>query len=136
MRVLGRLLLALFALAAAFIALGPIVWALSTSLKRNADIFAVPPRLVPTVVTAEHYLRLFAEGVHWTFLNSLAYAVVAVTAAVSIGAIAGYALARYRFRGRDAVLLLFMGAMAVPSYALLLPTQILFVELAVSATVC
>ncbi len=133
-RFLGRVLLGLFALAASVIALGPIVWALSTSLKRNADIFAVPPRLVPTVATAEHYLRLFAEGVHWTFLNSLAYAVVAVTAAVSIGAVAGYALARYRFRGRDAVLVLFMGAMAVPSYALLLPTQILFVEFGIFNT--
>lgn len=134
MRLLARLLLGLFALAAALVALGPIFWALSTSLKRNAEIFAVPPRLVPTPATAEHYLRLVAEGVHGNFFNSLAYAVVAVAAAVAIGTVAGYALARHRFRGRDAVLLLFMGAMAVPSYALLLPTQILFVEIGIFNT--
>lgn len=134
MRVLARVLLGLFALAASLVALGPIYWALSTSLKRNSGIFAVPPRLVPAPATAEHYLRLLAEGVHWNFVNSLAYAVAAVASAVAIGTLAGYALARYRFRGRDFVLLLFMGAMAVPSYALLLPTQILFVELGIFNT--
>jgi len=134
MRSLRLVLLALASLVAAAVALGPIVWAVSTSLKGNALIFAVPPRLLPSPATFEHYQRLVAEGVHWTFFNSLAYAVSAVAAAVTIGTIAGYALTRYRFRGRDAVLLLFMAAMAVPSYALLLPTQILFVEFGVFNT--
>jgi multiple sugar transport system permease protein len=135
MRRLLPLPAALLAALAAIVALGPILWALSTSLKPDNAIFAVPPRLVPPAITFDHYRRLIAEGVHWNVVNSLAYAATAVTAAVAIGTLAGYALARLRFRGRDLVLLLFMGAMAVPSYALLLPTQVLFVQLDIFNTV-
>jgi len=125
----GRLVLALCLLPTSIVVLGPIVWALSTSLKPNDRIFAVPPRLLPDPATLAHYERLLAEGVHWSFLNSALYAVVAVAAAVSIGAVAGYALVRFPIRGKPLLLVLFMAALAVPSYALLLPTQIIFVQL-------
>ena len=114
---------------AAIVALGPILWALSTSLKANDHIFAVPPRLIPGAPTLMHYQRLLAEGVHWSFLNSAFYAAVAVLAAVSIGLVAAYALVRFPIRAKRALLVLFMAALAVPSYALLLPIQGIFVEL-------
>jgi ABC-type glycerol-3-phosphate transport system permease component len=123
----GRILAVLGVAAASVVAVGPILWAVSTSLKPNNQIFAVPPVLIPARITFEHYDRLVAEGVLWTFLNSALYTLVAVVVALALGAVAGYAVVRYDFRARNAVLLLFMAAMAIPSYALLLPTQIMFV---------
>jgi multiple sugar transport system permease protein len=114
--------------AAAVVALGPIVWALSTSLKATNRIFAVPPELVPSEPTLEHYRRLIDEGVHWSFFNSSLYSFVAVLTALVLGSLAGYALARHPIPGKTAVLLVFMGAMAVPGFAVLLPTQLMFVE--------
>jgi ABC-type glycerol-3-phosphate transport system permease component len=125
----GRLQFALLIIPASVVVLGPILWALSTSLKPNDRIFAVPPRLIPDAPTLTHYARLIAEGVHWSFFNSALYAVTSVVAAVSIGAVAGYALVRFPVRFKPLVLVLFMAALAVPSYALLLPTQIIFVQL-------
>ena len=49
-------------LIASVIALGPILWALSTSLKSNNRIFSVPPQLIPSQPSLEHYQRLIAEG--------------------------------------------------------------------------
>ena len=114
---------------ASVVALGPILWAVSTSLKANDRIFAVPPRLIPDAATLTHYRRLLAEGVHWSFLNSALYAVAAVAAAVAIGAIAAYALVRFPVPAKRLLLVLFMAALAVPSYALLLPIQSIFVQL-------
>lgn len=129
MRYVTRIFAAICALAAAIVAIGPIVWAVSTSIKRNNEIFAVPPKLIPSSATIEHYARLIAEGVHWSFVNSAIYSIVAVSSAVALGTLAGYAFVRFEFRMKNALLHLFMAAMAIPSYALLLPTQILFVEL-------
>lgn len=124
-----RLGLLIVSLVAATVALGPILWGLSTSLKPNNRIFAVPPQLIPSELSLEHYRRLVAEGVLGSFLNSALYAVTAVASAVVLGAVAGYAFVRYPVGAKRALLVLFMGAMAIPSYALLLPTQIAFVEL-------
>ncbi len=126
MRPLSRSVLTVFSLIAAMVVLGPIVWAISTSLKATNQIFAVPPRLIPTEATLDHYRRLIAEGVQWNFLNSAIYTVSAVAIAVALGAVAGYALVRFQVPGKRLVLLIFMGAMAVPSFAVLLPTQIMF----------
>lgn len=127
MRIGGRALAVFGILVASIVAIGPILWAVSTSLKPNDQIFAVPPVLIPSRITLEHYLRLLAEGVQWTFLNSAFYALASVSTALALGTVAGYAVVRYEFRARNAILLLFMAAMAIPSYALLLPTQIIFV---------
>ncbi len=123
----GRWLIVGVSVLASVVVLGPILWALSTSLKANDRIFAVPPQLVPLAPTLEHYGRLIAEGVHWSFLNSALYAVLSVGVAVGLGAVAGYALVRFPVRGKNALLLLFMAGLAIPSYALLLPTQVIFV---------
>ena len=114
---------------AALVALGPIVWALSTSLKATNRIFAVPPQLIPSQPTLEHYARLIAEGVQWSFLNSGGYAFAAVAIALCLGAFAGYALARYPIPAKSLVLVVFVGAMAVPGFAVLLPTQLMFVDI-------
>ena len=123
MKTVSRSWLIIGCLLAALVALGPIVWALSTSLKPTNRIFQVPPELIPSQPTLEHYARLISEGVHWAFLNSAGYAVSAVAVALILGTVAGYALARYPIPGKQLVLVLFVGAMAVPGLAVLLPTQ-------------
>lgn len=129
MKLLSRSVLIVCCLAAALVALGPIFWALSTSLKATNRIFAVPPHLIPTDPSFEHYQRLLLEGVQWTFLNSGIYAFAAVAIALILGTIAGYSLARYPIPGKPLILLVFVGAMAVPAFAVLLPTQIMFVNI-------
>lgn len=129
MRTTTRIWLVVACLLAALVALGPVLWALSTSLKSTNVIFAVPPELIPSQPTLEHYQRLIAEGVHWAFFNSASYAVAALVIAISLGTVAGYSLARYPIPGKSLVLVIFVGAMAVPGFAVLLPTQLLFVEM-------
>ncbi|MFI5529455.1 carbohydrate ABC transporter permease [Kitasatospora sp. NPDC051853] len=64
------------------------------------------------------YLRWFA--------NTLLYAVVGAGGAAFISTAAGYALAKYRFRGRNLLAAVVLGAVAIPGTALAVPTYLLF----------
>ncbi|WP_371494261.1 carbohydrate ABC transporter permease [Kitasatospora sp. NBC_00374] len=69
----------------------------------------------------------YDDGVYlrW-FANTLMYAVVGAGGAAFISTAAGYALAKYRFRGRTALSALVLGAVTIPGTALAVPTYLLF----------
>ena len=129
MKSLGRLALVGGALLAAIVVQGTIAWALWPTENPTQRMLAVPPQLIPSVPTLDHYQRLIAEGVQWSFINSGGYAVGAVLIALLLGSFAGYALARFDMPAKPLVMLIFVGTMAVPSFAVLLPTQLMFVDL-------
>lgn len=105
------LLLAVFALT-----VGPFLWQLSTSLKGpTEDIYSYPPKLLPGHPTLGNYADVADIIPVWDFaLNSLKVAAANVVTNCAGAALAGYALARMRFRGRKAAAVVFMMAMLVP----------------------
>ncbi|MFF3454949.1 carbohydrate ABC transporter permease [Streptomyces sp. NPDC002730] len=105
------LLLAVLALT-----VGPFLWQLSTSLKGpHEDIFSSPPRFLPGEPTLDNYSRVSRTIPVWDYaLNSLKVATANVLTNCIGSALAGYALARMRYRGRRAATLVFILAMLVP----------------------
>lgn len=124
--IVRRTLLGVLLIAALVLVIGPLLWSLSTSLKPANEILSAPPLLIPETVTVDHYARLVREGVGVNFWNSMVNAICTVLVALIVGTAAGYALSRYRFTGSKPMLLLFVAAMTIPAYSLLLPTQVLF----------
>ncbi|MFK8909304.1 carbohydrate ABC transporter permease [Streptomyces sp. YS-3] len=111
-------LLVRYALLLAVLALtvGPFLWQLSTSLKGpHEDIFSSPPRFLPGEPTLGNYTRVADTIPVWDYaLNSLKVAAANVVTNCVGASLAGYALARMRFRGRRAAALAFVLAMLVP----------------------
>ncbi len=105
------LLLAVLALT-----VGPFLWQLSTSLKGpGEDIYSYPPSLIPHDPTLKSYGEVAKIIPVWDFaLNSLKVATANVLTNCVGAALAGYALARMRFRGRKTAMVVFMMAMLVP----------------------
>ncbi|WP_328904200.1 carbohydrate ABC transporter permease [Streptomyces sp. NBC_00441] len=105
------LLLAVLALT-----VGPFLWQLSTSLKGpNEDIFSSPPKFFPSDPTLDNYSRVADTIPVWDYaLNSVKVASANVVTNCVGSALAGYALARLRYRGRRAATLAFILAMLVP----------------------
>ncbi|AWE53592.1 carbohydrate ABC transporter permease [Streptomyces nigra] len=95
---------------------GPFLWQLSTSLKGpTEDIFSSPPRFLPADPTVHNYERVADTIPVWDYaLNSLKVAAANVVTNCVGAALAGYALARLRYRGRTAATLAFILAMLVP----------------------
>lgn len=123
--IVRRVLTVILLLAALVLVVGPLLWSVSTSLKPANEILSAPPQMIPGTVTPEHYGRLLREGVVTNFWNSLFNSVTTVVCALVVGTAAGYALSRYRFTGSRPMLMLFVAAMTIPAYSLLLPTQVL-----------
>ncbi|MER6025755.1 carbohydrate ABC transporter permease [Streptomyces sp. NPDC001851] len=105
------LLLAVLALTA-----GPFLWQLATSLKGpTEDIYSSPPSFLPAHPTLHNYTRVADTIPVWDYaLNSLKVATANVVTNCVGSALAGYALARLRFRGRRVTTLVFVLAMLVP----------------------
>ncbi|CCK26930.1 ABC transporter sugar permease [Streptomyces davaonensis JCM 4913] len=132
--VLGRFPLSLRALGyTAVAALGllyiaPFVIQLATGFKTDPDAATHPLGLLPTTPTTAAYQRLFGlsqagDGVPFLrWLGNSAFVAVVVTAGrVLFDSMAGYALARLRFRGRTVLFGFILAVMAVPGVALLIP---------------
>lgn len=106
----------------ASVALLPIAWGLSSSLKPTAKIAAFPPRLIPDEVSLEHYRRVIGDSVFFYIANSAIVSAAAVLLSLAAGALAAYAMARFEFRGRAIVMILTVAIMSIPIASLLVPT--------------
>ena len=95
---------------------GPLVWQLSLSLKGDGDdLYARPPQLIPTDPTLQNYADVLDRvPVLQYVLNSAIVAVMAIVGNVVGATLAGYALARLRFRGRPIALGLVVAALLIP----------------------
>ncbi|WP_206078405.1 carbohydrate ABC transporter permease [Poseidonocella sp. HB161398] len=121
--------------------LGPVYWALATSLMKPTDIAASPVNLVPPSITFEHYAKLVGglfgqpdeTGIWRDFLralgNSLVLAGGATIATTAIAAIAAYAAVRLEFPGRNLVFYMIVATLAVPGYTVLIPLYRMMVGL-------
>ena len=122
----GRQALATYLAAAPFVAfaLFPLLWMVMTSLKTNAELYDLGqnPFLVRRGVTWEHYRFLFERTAFplW-FRNSALVAVATTAVSVLLAILAGYALARLRFRGAEAVSTLVFVVYLVPTTLLFIP---------------
>ena len=112
------LLLALLALMTT-----PLVWTLLTSFKYNVDVTLgwIPPRWTlgnyTGVVEAFSFVRYY--------INSLLIASVVTMVLVSTSALAAYAFARLRFKGRDLIFLCYLATMMIPHDVLMIPQFVL-----------
>lgn len=111
----------------AVLSLLPLVWMVSASLMPIGEANTAPPRLFPSRVTLENYAALFTRhSLGRYFINSTIVAVSATLVSLLFNSMAGYALAKLRFRGREPLYRLLLAGLVVPAQVAMLP---LFLEL-------
>ena len=121
-----RTVVVYLALWVAFVwAVFPFYWMVVTSLRPSAEVFQRPPSLVPSGITFQHYVELLVGGEFWRFaLNSVVLTLAVTVASVVVSVTAGYAMARYRFRGSVALPLVMLYGQMFPPVLLLIPFYI------------
>jgi ABC-type glycerol-3-phosphate transport system permease component len=118
---IGGIALALVVALVAF----PFYWAVVASLTPEAALFR-EPSLWPRQLVLDHYRALFTERDFWTPIrNSLVVGGATTLLCVTVGALAAYALARMRFRGRTAVLSFILAVTMFPQISLVSPLYML-----------
>jgi multiple sugar transport system permease protein len=124
---LGGVIVALYILA-------PFCWLLLTSFMHEQDALSVPPQWIPKNPTISNYMTFFdpagtraivgsraAEQTFPGMVNSLIAATGTAVLNLLLGTLAGYSLARFRFRGRGSLLGLYLGSRMLPGIALIVP---------------
>ncbi|WP_406857149.1 carbohydrate ABC transporter permease [Alsobacter sp. KACC 23698] len=99
----------------------PFLWSLSTSLKSKQEILRFPPSLVPWSATLDNYISVLSSGFPRYLMNSAIVSLSTVVVVVFVSIHAGYAVARYEFRGKSAMLFLILLGMAMGELATVVP---------------
>jgi multiple sugar transport system permease protein len=109
-------------IALAIVYIYPFLIQVATSFKTDPDAASNPLGLVPQTFTTEAYTQLFLRSDFPTwFTNSVIVTIVVTAGRVFFNSLAGYALARLRFRGRNLVFAGLVAVMSVPTVVLLIP---------------
>lgn len=109
-------------IAAAAITAFPLLWMLSVSFMPTGTSSDFPPPLLPGRATLANYRELFAQQqMGRYFLNSLIVATGATLFSLVLNGLAGYALAKLRFSGRERLMKLMLGGLLIPAQVTMIP---------------
>lgn len=106
----------------------PLYWMLVTSLKTQVEIFQIPTPLWPRNLTLAAYVKQIASSSDTLqgFRNSVIISVGTMLIATALSIPAAYGLARFRFRARKIIVLLFLITQMLPSTLVLTSLYIMF----------
>jgi len=132
-RRLRRLLLVGAAIATVWVLL-PIYFLVVNAWSSQEAVNAFPKAFVPEMNHESLSFLLGFDGVLTSLVNSLIVAAITMVFSIGLGAPAGYALARYEFRGKGTFRLLILLTRAFPLPLLALPLTVLYIRLGVDDT--
>jgi alpha-1,4-digalacturonate transport system permease protein len=108
----------------------PVLWVVLSSFKPLEELYRIPPRFLPETWVLTNYTEALRR---LPFLRYLTNSVVVTSAAtvltLLINSMAAFALSKYRFRGRDAILLLILSVIMIPLQVIMVPVYIVMVKL-------
>jgi multiple sugar transport system permease protein len=135
MKTAARIVVYAVLIVMAGVTLAPLVWMVSASFMPTGQSSAFPPPFLPKTVTLEHYASLFTRLNLARYLFNSAFLSIAVTViSLFVNSMAGYAFAKYRFKGRDPLLKILIASMVIPSQVTMLPLFLMLNKLGVINT--
>ncbi len=100
----------------------PFYWILNCSLKTSTEVLSIPLSYWPSHPTLENYTQLFTKyGFGNYFLNTLFVASVSTLFVTLFSLLAGYAMSRYRFKGKGFIYVLLLATQMLPAVVLMIP---------------
>jgi N,N'-diacetylchitobiose transport system permease protein len=103
----------------------PVYWMVSTAFKRPFEILSFTPEFLPSPATLANFENAVNRPNFWSSVANSLIVVVAVTAlSMVLAFLAALALAKFRFYGRAAFVVLIIGVQMVPLNALIIPLYI------------
>lgn len=127
---LGRFFLYLvLSLAAATIFI-PFIWGVLSSFKTANELSLIPPTLFPKQLAWENYTQVLSGSDFLrNYWNSFVITVGTTAGTLLVCSFTGYALAKFEFKGKTAIFLIFLGTMMLPAQLTMIPVFILTTNL-------
>jgi ABC-type glycerol-3-phosphate transport system permease component len=100
----------------------PIYWMVSTSLVTNSELMQTTPAFYPSKLSFENYGRMIRHTAFRQYIsNTLVMAGFILLGEVTIGTLAAYGFSKGRFKGKNALFIVVLGSITIPTQALYVP---------------
>jgi multiple sugar transport system permease protein len=118
---------------AAMVALGPLLWTVTTSLRTPAEAFSNPPQWIPLHPDFSNYSAVFDRiPIGRFFVNSVIVTGLIVVGQTITCTLSGYAFAMVNFPGRSVIFAIFLATMMVPLQTIIIPVFVIIRYLGLS----
>lgn len=100
----------------------PVIWVVISSFKPGTELFAWPPTFWPKSATVSNYIDALNKGnFERYFLNSLYVSTLSTILTLVINSMAGYAFAKFSFKGDRLIFYTFIATLMVPLQVIMVP---------------
>jgi len=108
-----------------FLALLPLIWMLSSSLKHDTDVFSLPIRWIPTSPVWSNFI-LFWQKIDFALFtfNSFKLSIIITLIQVLTSSFAAYGFAKCSFKGRNTLFFIYIATIAIPWQVYMLPQYV------------
>ncbi|MEH7081254.1 carbohydrate ABC transporter permease [Neobacillus drentensis] len=132
---IGNTITYIFLLLLSLLVLIPFFWMISSSLKQDNQVFSIPIQWIPTKPQWNNFVEIWHQIPLLTFFkNTIFLSVVVTFIQVLTSSFAAYGFSKMRFKGRNALFLAYIGTIAVPWQAYMIPQFIMMREVHLTDT--
>lgn len=115
---------------ASILTIFPFVWMVSASFMHTGEASTFPPKFFPRELTFEQYRLLFQRlNVGRYFFNSVVLAVGVALVSLLVNSLAGFAFAKFHFRGKRSLFVFLISSMIIPAQVTMLPIFLLLKQI-------
>jgi len=133
-RKLKKVILFVIVLLGSLICLFPIYEMITTSLKYEVEAFSIPPKWI-FIPTLENYKNvLLSNNFGRYFVNSLIVALSTTFFSVIVGALAGYSISRFKYKGKRLIVILTLLLRMIPPVILVIPVFVIWNSIGLANT--
>ena len=116
--------------AGAIFMLAPLLWMVSTSLKTQLEVFALPPVWIPEVPQWDTYVRMWQDSYVLSGLKNSAIVAFSVTIIGTLTcSLAAFALAKMRLPARNVIFIGLLSGIMIPFPTLMIPQFVIFAKI-------
>ena len=108
----------------------PFVWMILSAFKTKADVYAYPPRWIPSEWKWENFAKVFEMIPFWRYyFNSIVTSVIETVLQIVISVMAAYSITKLRYPGKGLFLAFMRSSLFVPMVVTMIPMYLLVASL-------
>ena len=131
LRILGIIFIFLMAIVALF----PLYWMFVTAVKPQDEIFNFPPTIWPTRLVWSNFVGAVQRANFLKyFRNSLITTVTSVVITIFINLLAGFAFAKYKFKGKEFMFMIVLSTLMIPMQVIMIPVFMIAAKIGIRNT--
>lgn len=112
----------------------PFIWMILSSLKTEREVIQVPPTFWPETLTFDNFIYLFENMNFLLYLRNTLIVVLFSFLGLFLNAMAGYAFAKYDFKGKNKLFLLVLATMMIPGQVTMIPVYLILNSMGLTNT--